>query len=366
MGGQEKLLVEFARHADRSRFDMQVVSISTRGVLADEIESCGCPVTSLEERDGFRIGLFWRLARWLRRERIDVVHTHDSRPLIYGAGAARLARVSRVVHTQHGQSLRLSQRQSRLVNFMAGLTDRFACVSKDAARLAVEQGVDAKKVCVVWNGIDTARFAYAPAGSGAVVAVGRLQPEKDHETLLRAAALAIHEDATFRLQIAGDGPCMGSLRELATELGIQRQVSFLGEVRDVNGLLQRGGLFVLPSLSEGVSLTLLEAMASGVPIVATRVGGNPEVVLDGETGVLVAPQDPVALAGAMLRLRRDDAERRRLAAAGRERVERFFDVRRMVAEYEAMYERQPGAAPISAPAQPGRMAPDFARELQSR
>jgi glycosyltransferase involved in cell wall biosynthesis len=355
MGGQEKLLVEFARHADRSRFDLQIVSLGTRGVLADEIEACGCPVTALGEPSGFRIGLFFRLARWLRRERIDVVHTHDSRPLIYGAGAARLARVSRVVHTQHGQSLRLSRRQSHVVNFMAGLTDRFACVSKDAAGLAIEQGVSPKKVCVVWNGIDTARFAFAPALRGPVVTVGRLQPEKDHETLLRAAALALLEDSTFRLEIAGGGPCLGRLRELAAELGIQEQVSFLGEVSEVPGLLQRSGLFVLPSLSEGVSLTLLEAMASGVAIVATRVGGNPEVIVDGETGVLVPPRDPVAVASAMLRLRRDDAERRRLSAAGRERVERFFDIRRMVAEYEAMYEGQVRAR-VSAPAHSLAMA----------
>src|SRR5260370_28780847 len=107
-GGKKRLLVEVARHADRTRFDVQVVSLSSRGVLADEVEACGCRVTALEAPSGFRVGLYVRLARWLRRERIDVVHTHDNRPLIYGAGAARLARVSRVIHTQHGQSLRLS------------------------------------------------------------------------------------------------------------------------------------------------------------------------------------------------------------------------------------------------------------------
>ncbi len=338
MGGQEKLLVEFARHADRTRFDVQVVSLGTRGVLADEIEACGCPVTALAEPAGFRVGLFVGLARWLRRERIDVVHTHDNRPLIYGAGAARLARVRRVVHTQHGQSLRLSKRQARLVNFMAGLTDHFACVSKDSAALAVEQGVSPRKVCIVWNGIDTTRFRFAPCASGPAVSVGRLNPEKDHETLLRAAALVVRADATFRLEIAGDGPCLPRLRDVTAELRLEKQVKFLGQVRDVPALLERSGLFVLPSVSEGVSLTLLEAMASGVAIVATRVGGNPEVVADGATGVLVPARDPAALAAAILRLRGDEGERRRLIVAGRERVERLFDVRRMVADYEALYE----------------------------
>ncbi len=341
MGGQEKLLVEFARHADRTRFDLQVVSLSTRGVLADEIEACDCPVTALEEPAGFRVGLFVRLARWLRRERIDVVHTHDNRPLIYGAGAAALARVPRVVHTQHGQSLRLSNRQARLVNFMARFIDYYGCVSKDAVRIAVEQGIDARKVRLVWNGIDTTRFRFAPCADGPVVTVGRLQPEKDHETLVRAAALVAVKDPTFRLEIAGDGPCLPRLREVTAELRLENVVWFLGQVRDVPALLERAGLFVLPSVSEGVSLTLLEAMASGVAIVATRVGGNPEVVADGDTGVLVPSRDPAALAVAILQLRRDDVERRRLVAAGRERVERLFDVRRMVADYEALYDPRP-------------------------
>jgi glycosyltransferase involved in cell wall biosynthesis len=337
MGGQEKLLVEFARHADRARFDVQVVSLGPRGVLAEGVEACGCPVTALEAPAGFRAGLFWTLARWFRRQRIDVVHTHDNRPLIYGAAAARLARVGRVIHTQHGQSLRLSRRQTRLVNFMAGLTDRFVCVSNDSARLAVEQGVNPCKVGMVWNGIDTKRFRFAPNAGGPVVTVGRLQPEKDHDTLIRAAALAARRDTAFRLEIAGDGPCLPRLREVTAELGLEQTVRFLGQVGDVPALLRRSGLFVLPSVSEGVSLTLLEAMASGVAIVATSVGGNPEVVVDGETGLLVPPRDPAALADAFLRLRRDDADRRRLIAAGRERVEEWFDVRRMVADYEAHY-----------------------------
>jgi glycosyltransferase involved in cell wall biosynthesis len=316
---------------------VRVVALGTRGVLAGDVEECGIPVTALGQPAGLRPGLFVRLARWFHHERIDVVHTHDQRPLIYGAGAARLARVPRVVHTLHGQGLALSGRQTRLVNLMAGLTDRFVCVSHDAARRAVGQGVCSSRVGVVWNGIDTTRFRFAPSPHGPVVAVGRLQPEKDHETLLRAAVLVAERDPAFRLDIAGDGPCMAALQRLRAELGLAATVRFLGQVQDVPALLERSGLFVLPSLSEGVSLTLLEAMASGVAVIATRVGGNAEVVEDGTTGVLVQPRDPGALAATILRLRRDGARRRRLIDAARERVERVFDVRRMVADYEEEY-----------------------------
>ena len=130
---------------------------------------------------------------------------------------------------------------------------------------------------------------------------------------------------------------MADLRRTAAELGLDGRVHFHGQLRDVRPLLARAGLFVLPSLTEGVSLTLLEAMASGLAVVASRVGGNPEVVADGETGLLTPAGDPAALAAALLRLRRDDPERRRMGQAGRRRVERWFDVRRMTAEYEKMY-----------------------------
>jgi glycosyltransferase involved in cell wall biosynthesis len=127
------------------------------------------------------------------------------------------------------------------------------------------------------------------------------------------------------------------LRAVAAELNLGNGVTFLGETRDVPAVLARAQLFVLSSVSEGMSLTLLEAMATGLAVVATNVGGNPEVVVDGETGLLVPPRDPAALAAALLRLRREPGERARLGRAGRERVERHFDVRRMVASYEDLY-----------------------------
>ena len=340
VGGQEKLLVEFARHADRRRFDLQFVSLGGRGVLAGDLEAHGWPVVALGEPTGFRPGLVSRLARLFRAGRIDVVHTHDERPHIYGAFAARLAGVRRLIHTRHhGMADRLTRRQSGLVRVASELTDRFVCVSADSARQAVRQGVSARKVRVLHNGIDLTRFDVAPAVrcGGPVVTVARLSPEKDIGTLLHAAALAARSDDAFRLEIAGDGPCMADLRRTAAELGLDGRVHFHGQVRDVPALLARAGLFVLPSLTEGVSLTLLEAMACGLAVVATRVGGNPEVVADGETGLLTPPGDPAALAAAMLRLRRDDPERRRMGQAGRRRVERRFDVRRMTAEYEKMY-----------------------------
>lgn len=339
MGGLEKLLVEFARHADRERFDLHFVSLGGRGLLADEIEACDWPVTALETPVGLRPGLALRLARKLTQWHADVLHTHDERPLLYGALAARLAGTPATVHTRHGRGLSISRRQMILLKLAAQAIDRYVCVSEDSARLTHQQGVAADKVCTIRNGIDTRRFnATGPRERGPAVLVARLSPEKDIATLLRATALAIREAPSFRLEIAGDGACLPNLKQQAAALGITDSVQFIGQVRHVPAVLERAGLFVLSSLSEGISLTLLEAMACALPVVATRVGGNPEVVVDGETGLLAPAQDPPALAAAMLRLWQQPNEARRLGQAGRRRVEQFFDVRRMVAEYESLYE----------------------------
>jgi glycosyltransferase involved in cell wall biosynthesis len=339
VGGQEKLLVEFARHADRARFDLVFVSLSTRGPLAADIEACGWPVVALDEPDGLRPGLALRLAWLFRRERVAVVHTHDDRPLIYAPLAARLAGVRRIVHTRHGCSFGASARRLFLTRLAALLTDHVVCVSEDAAHQSVRLGFPTGKVRTIWNGVDTGRFAYAgPCAGGPAATVARLSPEKDLGTLLKAAALAAARDPSFRLEIAGGGPCLADLRRQAEELRLGERVRFLGEVRDVPALLGRARLFALSSISEGVSLTLLEAMGRGLPCVATRVGGNPEVVADGETGALVPPRDPAALADAMLHLWNAPEEARRLGLAGRRRVLEHFDVRRMAARYEALYD----------------------------
>ena len=342
MGGQEKLLVEFARHTDRRRFELMIVSLGGRGVLADDIEAFGWPVTTLNAPMGLHPSLVLRLAWLFRRWGADVVHTHDNRPHLYATPAALLGGVQRVVHTRHySLAQRLSRRQTLGVNLLALLTDHFVCVSRDSARVAIAQGVSPRKVSFIGNGIDIDRFRPVYNSDGPAMTVARLSPEKDVETLLKATALVLRDDPAFRLEIAGDGVCMASLRQTATQLRLGGTVTFLGQVRDVPNLLARAGLFVLPSLTEGISLTLLEAMASGLAVAATRVGGNPEVVADGETGLLVPPADPPALAAALLRLRRDPALRRRMGEAGRRRVEMHFAIRTMVAAYEALYEPRP-------------------------
>lgn len=343
-GGQERLLVEFVRHADLGRFELIVVSLTDRGVLADTLEACGAQVLHLNEPGGLRPGLVHRLKRLFQKERIDVVHTHDDRPLIFGVPAARWAR-RRVIHTQHhGKLPNVGANQEFLVRWAGRLAHAFVTVSRDAARYYIEAGLPSRRVCTIWNGIDLETFAYqGPTKGGPALTVARLSPEKNIANILRAAALVRDADPEFRLEIAGDGPCRDDLVRLTDDLHLGSVVQFLGEVRDVPARLAQAGLFVLPSFSEGISLTLLEAMARGLPVVATRVGGNSEVVVDGETGCLVPSDDSVALAQAIARLREHFGDAREMGRAGRRRVEDCFAVRGMIAQYERLYLGQPAA-----------------------
>lgn len=341
VGGQEKLLVEFARHANRTQFALHFVSLTTRGSLAAEIETLGWPVTTLDASPGLRPGLIGKLYQTFRRLGANVVHTHDDRPQIYGALAGWLAG-ARVIHTRHSQGVLLSPRQRLLVRLSANFTDRFVCISRDSSQRAAQQGIPRRRIRTIWNGIDTARFAPGtPDPTGPAVIVARLAPEKDIETLLAAVARVAAVRPGFRLEIAGDGRSQAELVRLSGSLNLGEHVRFLGAVRDVPAFLGRARLFVLSSVTEGISLTLLEAMARGLPVAATRVGGNVEVVEEGVTGLLVPPRDPDGLAVALLRIWDDADLARRLGQAGRQRVERHFDVRRMVADYERLYDPVP-------------------------
>jgi glycosyltransferase involved in cell wall biosynthesis len=339
MGGMEKLLVEFARHADRQRFQLHFFCLEGRGTLADEIEALGWPIDALEKPPGLRPGLILTLARRFRRLGVHVVHTHNEPACLYGVPAARLARVPLVLNTRHGQGSPPDTRRARAFQWAARLAGRVVCVSKDAAALSVRSGLSENRVATVWNGIDTEKFPFrGPCPRGPAVVVARLAEIKNIDALIRAVPLVVASVPHFTLRIVGDGPSRAALEALTAELGLQLHVAFTGEANNVPQQLGEASMFVLPSLSEGVSLSLLEAMATGLPVVATRVGGNVEVVVDGETGLLVPVKEPEKLAQAIIRLALAPELARRMGTAGRRRVETTFDVRWMVRAYEGLYQ----------------------------
>jgi glycosyltransferase involved in cell wall biosynthesis len=328
---------------DRERLDFRVLSLGALGALGPRFAELGIPAASLDCDGRGRSSTLLRVVAALRPLQPDVLHTHNPNPHLYGSAAAQLLGVPVVVHTKHGRN-RPAHRPAVLVNRLAScLTDCVVAVSHDAADVAREvERVPRRKLRVIHNGIDV------PAGApqrrpaaGAVlraVHVARLNPIKDQDTLLRAVRRVVDAEPRFELDVIGDGPRREELLALRSELRLTGHVRFLGYRDDVPELLTGRGLFLLSSLSEGISLTLLEAMAAGLPVVATAVGGNPEVVVPGQTGLLVPPRDPDRLAAAILSLIRDPRQAADLGRAGRERVAAHFDLRRVVAAYQRLYE----------------------------
>lgn len=341
-GGLERLLVDYSRFTSFSRFQPRFVALEQIGPPGEEILERGFPVDSLSFSETGKRSAVRRLATLLRDERIDIVHTHNTYAHFYGSIAARLAGVPVVVNTQHGLRCGDSWKhrlQTRLANRW---TDRIVAVSDNAACLC--RRVDPwsrSKIVRIWNGIDLSRFAYrgpnVAAGDCVAISVARLSAEKDFPTLLLAVSRVVAAEPTFRLLLVGDGPKRRELESLSDELNLRNHVEFLGERRDVPNLLERAGFFVSSSLVEGISLTLLEAAAVGLPIVATSVGGNPEIVRDGLTGRLVSPGDVVALSNAILETCRDRDAWSVMGELGRQRVEQDFNVRHMIGAYETLY-----------------------------
>ncbi|MDX2038070.1 MAG: glycosyltransferase [Isosphaeraceae bacterium] len=343
MGGCERLQVEFAKWADRDKFDLRFVAIDSLGRVAKIIEGLGWPVDTLSKPQGFQPHYFFKLAQLLRRWKVDVIHTHDNGPMFYGAVAARMSGVPVVVHTRHhGKLPWVSARQVKIASVVSRMVDSVCGVSKDSLREGILEGIPKSRLKTVWNGIDTTRFHFDPerlGRPGPLVSVACLRPDKNTESLIQATAKIIRQDPTFVLKLAGDGQPerVNMLKQMAVDLGVADHVIFLGNVADVPALLAESSVMVLPSTTEGISVAILEAMACGVPVIATAVGGNPEVVEHEVTGLLVPANDADAIADAMLRLHRDPELRKRFGAGARRKVVRDFEVRRMVAEYEAIY-----------------------------
>ncbi|MFJ3793669.1 glycosyltransferase [Kitasatospora sp. NPDC090091] len=361
-GGAEQLLLNCARHADTSRYEIEVAYVLPwKDALAPALTEAGVRVHCLGAPGGGaatgtpgRADPRWplRLRRLLAARRYGLVHTHMPVP----AAAARLlaptAGSPRLVHTEHNvwDRYRTATRWANALTYRRN--DAVIAVSH-----AVERGIPAARrrpgawVTVVHHGPDLSGAPEGPAARAdartelglpqdalVVGTVGNLTPKKDQFTLLAAHAELHRHHPGARLVLIGSGPLEGQLRTRAAELGVADSVLFAGSRSDVPALLPGLDVFTLSSRQEGLPVALMEAMTSGLPSVVTRVGGMPEVLDDGEQGLLVPPGDPAALAAALGRLAGDPPLRERLGAAARERAERF-DVAGAQRAVEAVYEQ---------------------------
>jgi sugar transferase (PEP-CTERM/EpsH1 system associated) len=349
VGGLERVVLELVRAGRARGHTMSVVCLERPGALADRAVALGATVRSADKPAGIRPAVVGRLAGVFRELRPDVVHSHQLGALLYAGPAARRAGVPVVVHTEHGQHYAHSRKARWLGRFATRYARRVFGVSADIVNEVVRCGVaPAGKVASAVNGIDVGRFA---AADGAAVrselgvrpdeflvgTVGRLAEIKRQDVLLRGFARLLEKVPGARLVLVGGGPEREALEGLARDLGIADRSTFAG-VRDrPEEFLAAMDAFALTSRSEGTPLAVLEAWAAGKPVVASAVGGIPELVRDGETGILFPPGDSNALAERLVRLANDPAVRTRLGKAGRDRAAAQFDVGVMAAGYEGHY-----------------------------
>ncbi len=309
-------------------------------------------VIELGKSDGQNLRLPFRLTRLFRRLRPDIVHSRNW-AAFDAIPAARMAGVPVVIHGEHGRDAQDPLGQNRRRKWLRWgfhpLVDRFVTVSHDLRQWLVGTvGVPERKVLTIHNGVDTNRFndmdraeERQALGIGddwfVIGSVGRLDPVKDYGSLLEAFAGLCRRHPRSLLVLAGDGPVRGPLEKHAAELGVTDRVRFLGERDDIPRVLKAFDVFVLPSIAEGMSNAILEAMATGLPVVATAVGGNPELVEDGITGRVVRPRAPETLRVALERYLAEPHLLRVHGKAARECAVSEFSLERFVSAYRHLY-----------------------------
>jgi len=343
-----------ARLTDRLRAHLDHVVITPAGDGPVRARfPVGVPVIPMAEQHRPDQWNALRMARLFRSLRPDIVHSRNW-SCVDAIIGARLAGVPIVIHSEHGREASDPEGRDRVRRLgrrvLSPMVDQFVTVSRDLARWLVEDvGLPRRKVLPICNGVDTYRFcpggrqvARATLGIGperiVIGTVGRLDPVKDQAGLLRAFS-RIADDPRALLLIAGEGPCRAELEATVSALGLDGRVRLLGERDDVPHVLAAMDVFVLCSIGEGISNTILEAMATGLPVVATRVGGNPELVVDGNTGFLVVPRSPAALAAPLRRYLEDPGLVAHHGRSARDLAEAEFSLERMVGAYEELYER---------------------------
>jgi glycosyltransferase involved in cell wall biosynthesis len=357
-GGTENQFMALARSLDPNRFDLEFACLRRWGGFVREIDERGIPLHEYGISSFFSANALAqqaRLARYVSRRRVDIVHTYNFYGNVFGILPARSAAVPVVVASIRDCGAYLTPMQQRVQRHICRLADRIL-VNADAVRQwLIGQGFNAAKITVIRNGVDLSRFEQRPDverlrmelgvahTSPLIAVVSRLNRLKGIEHFLEAAAIVGRRFPEARFLVVGDTnpndrPFLGVLTGLAERLGIAGRVTFAGLRTDVPDLLAAATVSVLPSLNEALSNVLLESMAAGAPVVATRVGGTEEAVEDGVNGLLVPPSDSGAMATAIDRLLEDPALAARVSRAGRQTIHDRFSMARMVDATERVYQ----------------------------
>jgi len=355
VAGAEVLVAEIIRRL-RDSMEPTIFCLDAIGPLGEALQDEGVDVVCLNRKPGRDWGVGKRLAAVAKEKKIEVMHAHQYTPFFYSALAKAWGGANyKLILTEHGRHF------PDAVSFKRRLANRWvlsryldainACCQFSATALASNDGFTTLPIEVIENGIEWERYQThsnkttlrASLGLDAnrkyVACVARFHPIKDHTSLLQGYSQVAKQRTDADLLLIGDGPRREELQTLVQQLGIQNRVQFLGVRSDVADLLQAVDVFALTSLCEAASLTLLEAMAAGLPVVVTDVGGNPEIVRQENEGLLVPRQDATAIGNALIRILSDATLANRMGQAGKQRVKETYSLERTIERYHQLYQR---------------------------
>jgi sugar transferase (PEP-CTERM/EpsH1 system associated) len=345
-GGLENGVVNVANLLPRNAFRSSICCLRDVGEFASRLHP-SIDVHKMYGKGGADFRLMLSLIRHFRRTRPDIVHTRNAEAFFYGFIAAKVARIPVLVHSEHGRDFEDRFLRFVLQRIFSKFTQVVFAVTEELRRqLSMHTGIPAESIRVLYNGVDSVRFSPASRGklrsqlgvadnTLVIGSVGRLVEVKNYSLLLSAyKALSL---TNTMLILIGEGPERASLELLARSLGISDRVRLLGHRDDVSELISVLDVFVLPSVSEGMSNTLLEAMSAGIAVVASAVGGNKEIIRSGVDGLLFTSGDEIELKENILLLLADEILRNRLSQAGRVRVLECFSIDAMINRYGMMY-----------------------------
>jgi sugar transferase (PEP-CTERM/EpsH1 system associated) len=355
MGGAERVIVNYAKYFDKNRYELFVCALTEGGPYENDLNKAGVSYFILNKKKGIDLSVIPKISRILRSEQIDIVHLHDFSSIAWVTIPAIIFGVKRIIRTEHNVKRLNRGLMSNMKNTIKFILDFFqkqiVCVSEEVRKTHRKKiGFLSNKYLTIHNGIDKELFDIHldrekylrefnfDQKAILVCIVGRFFPQKAHDIFLYAIRYVLEKKNNLGILIVGDGPRKKELFELAKELGIYNQVTFTGNRSDIPQLLNLIDIFALSSAWEGFPMTILEAMACGKPAIVTDVGGNREAVIDGETGFIVPPGNPLAMSEAIIELIDKPELRRKMGIKGKERFLKNFTAQVMVQRTEMIYE----------------------------
>ncbi len=346
-GGAERLVVNLMETTNKERFEVAAVSLfpETGTILEKEIREKGLKVYFLNKHLGPDPRMVYKLYRIFKEYKPNILHTHRY-VLRYALLPALLCRIPVKIHTVHSIAEKEVDGIGKVIHWFAFHLGGVVPVSISQQVANTVKDLYGKNIHtpVIYNGIPTNHFVNNSHRltqrinkNLILIHIGRFATPKNHHLLIESFSIAVKEHPNMELWLVGDGPLRPEIEKLVKEKELENKVKFLGVRSDILQLLSESDVFILPSDWEGVPLTVLEAMATGKPVIATTVGGVSELVEDGRTGILVPPKDPKALAQAILRLAKDPAMRESMGKEGQKRAIEKFDIKQTARQYEELY-----------------------------